>query len=229
MDVTVYETQTLDGVYSLSLHMTLKATISQMVQQTVIATEGDSLATSSTVSSATPVMATTILSSVIPSVSTSVEPSSFGTSSSSSQSSQSTPEATPPSAAQMSTGSIVGIAVGSIAALVLLVTFLLFAFGFRIRQARRRGGTVITEHKKHQRAAAVAPASQNGKAELEDAGYTRRLERLYDGARPELEGSNPRKTGWRAFSITSWRRGPRAGPAELDAETVTQEPHELPA
>ncbi|KAI7775675.1 hypothetical protein LA080_006458 [Diaporthe eres] len=166
MEVTVYETQTLDGGYSLSLHMTLEATISQMVQQTVIATEGELLATSSTVSSATLLVATTVLSSIIPPVFASVEPYSFNTSSSSPQSSQSTPEGTPPSAAQMSTGSIVGIAVGSIFALVLLVTFLLFAFGFRIRQARRRSDTGITEHKKNQRAASVAAASQNGKAEL---------------------------------------------------------------
>lgn len=129
----------------------------------------------------------------------------------------------------MSTGSIVGIAVGSIAALVLIVTFLLFAFGFRIRQARRRGDTGITEHKKNQRAASVAAASQNGKAELEDAGYTRRLERLHDGAKPELEGSRPRKTGWRAFSIMSLTRGPRPVVAELDAGTVIHGPHELPA
>lgn len=224
MVVTVYETQTPDGWDGLGLMTTLeRSTITQMVQQTVTATEGDSIATPSTVSTGTIIVDTATFSSI------SVEPSRFSTSSSSSQTSQSTPTRNKPSAAQMSTGSIVGIAVGSIAALVLLVTFFLFAFGFRIRRGMRRSDTGIAEHKKNQGAAAVAPGFQNGKAELEDVEYTRRLERLHDGTKPELEGSNLWKTGWRAFSIGSLKLGPRPGATELDAGTLIQGPHELPA
>ncbi|KAG6362353.1 hypothetical protein INS49_010583 [Diaporthe citri] len=228
MVVTVYETQTPDGWDGSSLLTTLeRATITQVVQQTPTATDGASVTTLSTAPTA--IMASTRLSSVTTPVPTSAEPSSFSTSSSTSLSTQSTSAGNPPKAAQMSTGSIVGMAVGSVASLILLVTFLLFAFGFRLRRARRRSDDGIIEQKKSQQAAAGAPGSHNGKAELEDAAYTRRLERLHDGAKPELEGSRPRKAGWRAFSLRSLKRGLRPGVAELDAGTVTQGPHELPA
>lgn len=230
MVVTVYETQTPDGWDGLSSLTTLeRATITQVVQQTATATEGDSIATALTISSGALTLETATPSSVVTPASTSVEPSSFSTSSSSPPPSQTASEEDPPKAAQISTGSIVGIAVGSIAASVLLVVLLLFAFGFRIRRPRRRSDNEIMEHKQNQRAAAGDRGSQSAKAELEDAGYTRRLETLHDGAKPELEGSGPRKSGWRAFSIKSLKRGPRTGVAELDAETAAKGPHELPA
>ncbi|KAJ0114239.1 hypothetical protein J7T55_010626 [Diaporthe amygdali] len=137
-----------------------------------------------------------------------------------------------PSSAPLSTGSIVGIAVGSIAALVLLISFLLFAFGFRIRRAKWRGDPNSTEEPKlsdNKGAAAGGPTPHHGKAELEDAEYTRRLERLHDGGKPELEGDRPRKSGWGAFSIKSMtKRGSRPAPAELDTRPMTSGPHELP-
>lgn len=214
MDSTVSEIQTLDEWVGFSTTIQWETTVH--VDTTDLW-------------EATTVLAdTTSLSSVVTPVPPSVESSGSSTSSSSSPSSQSTPTGDPPRAAQLSTGSIVGIAVGSVAALVLFFTFLFFAFGFRIQRARRRNDNGIIEHKKNQPAAAVTPGSQNGKAELEDAGYPRRLEMLHEEAKPELEGSRIRKTGWRAFSIRSLRRGPGAGVAELDAGFVTRGPHELP-
>lgn len=121
---------------------------------------------------------------------------------------------------------------GSIAALVLLVLFLLFAFGYRIRRAKWRGDPNSTEEPKlsdNKGAVAGSPMPHHGKAELEDAEYTRRLERLHDGEKPELEGDRPQKNGWGAFSIRPMKkRGSRPAPAELDTRPVTLGPHELP-
>lgn len=98
-----------------------------------------------------------------------------------------------------------------------------------MRRGNQRGHTEIPEPSQDQAAAIRTSGDEGGKAELEDAGYTRRLERLHDGAKPELDGSKPSKTGWRAFSIRSLKRGSRPGAAELDAGPVTEGPHELPA
>lgn len=229
MVVTIYETQTPDGWDGTGALTTLdRSTIIQVLQSTITASEVDTVSILSTASSETSIVGTTILSSVTSPVLASTE-SSVSTSSSGSTSGQSSPTSNPSGTARISTGSVVGIAVGSIAALVLLVTFLLFAFGFRVRRAKRLSHTWITKPKEDQGEAAGASGAQNGKAELEDAGYSRRLERLHDGAKPELDGSKPRKTGWRAFSIRSLKRGPRPGAAELDTGAVTQGPHELPA
>lgn len=196
---------------------------------TTPSTVRDSVTTPSTISTGPSTEGTTILSSATNAVSASAGSSSVSTSSSDSTFAQSTSTSNSSSAAQLSTGSIVGIAVGSIAALVLLVTFLLFAFGFRVRRAKRRSDTGTTEQNEGQDAVHGVSGAQNGKAELEDPGYTRRLERLHNGAKPELDGSKPRKTGWRAFSIRSLKRGSRPGVAELDAGTGTPGPQELPA
>lgn len=228
MVVTVYETQTPDGWDGLGLLTTLeRATITQVVQQTITATEGDEVVTSTLLGTTT--LETTSLPTTIHESSTSSDSSSFRASPSSSASSQSPPATELPRSTQMSTGSIVGIAIGSAAALGLLATCILFAFGFRIRRAKRLGGTEVLERRGKQRLAIEVPDGQNGKAELEDAAYTRNLERLHDGAKPELDGSKPRKTGWRAFSIRSLRRGPRSVIAELDPGVVIHGPHELPA
>lgn len=77
--------------------------------------------------------------------------------------------------------------------------------------------------------AVSAPDGPHSKAELPDADYTLRLERLHDGAKPELEGSRPRKSVWGVFSIRSVRkRGPRQVAAELESEPTVSGPHELP-
>lgn len=235
MVVTVYETQTPDGWTGTGVLTTLeRATITQVVQQTATATEGDGALALSTVSSGTSIDGTTTLPTAIMASTASAESSSSIMSSSGSiaSSSDSTFDQSPStrdssSTAQLSTGSIVGIAVGCIAAIVLLITFLLFGFGFRVRRAKLHPG--ITEPKEGQGAVDGVPGVQGGKAELEDAEYTRRLERLHEGAKPELDGSGPRRTGWKAFSIRSLKRGSRPGAAELDAGTGTQGPHELPA
>lgn len=57
----------------------------------------------------------------------------------------------------------------------------------------------------------------------------RGLKKMHDGAKPELEGSTPRRTRWRAFSLRSLKQGSGPSVAELDAGTVTREVHELPA
>lgn len=228
MVVTVYETQTPDGWDGLGLLTTLeRATITQVVQQTITATEGDEVVTSMVLG--TTILETTSLPTTINESSTSSGSSSFRASPSSSASNQSLPATGLPRSTQMSTGSIVGIAIGSSAALGLLTTCILFIFGFRIRRAKRLGGIEVLERKGKQRLFVEIPDGQNCKAELEDAAYTRKLERLHDGAKPELDGSKPRKTGWRAFSIRSLKRGPRPGIAELDAGIIIHGPHELPA
>lgn len=235
----VYEAQISaewDGLGPLTILE--RATITQIVQRQATATGALSMATPtsepvstsltpetipSTLSSETTTADTTSLTSAIDDSPTSIYPSS------STASSQPPAATNLPSTARLSTGAIVGIAIGSIAALILLVTCLLFAFGFRIRRAKGQGQTEIAEPNEEQRPAIGASGDDGGKAELEDAGYTRRLERLHDGAKPELDGSKPRKTGWRAFSIRSLKRGSRPGVAELDAGPVTKGPHELPA
>lgn len=144
-----------------------------------------------------------------------------------------TPSSTHTSAStQLSTESIVGIAIGSIAAAILLVLGLLFALGFRVQRAawrRHIKRPEIPEARNEHPVAALAADDPHGKAELPDADYTRRLERLHDGAKPELEGSRPRKLVWRVFSIRSVRkRGPRQVAAELETEPTASGPHELP-
>lgn len=209
MDSTVSEIRTLDERVGFSTTFQWETTVqvdtTDLWEATTVQVDTTDLWEATTV-----LADTTRLSSVVTPMPTSVESSGSSTTSSSSPSSQSTPAGNSSRAAQLSIGSIIGIAVGSIAALVLLITFLLFAFGFRIRRASQRSNKGIMEHENNQRAAAVTPDSQNGKAELEDAGYPRRLEMLHEEAKPELQGSRPRK-------------------AELDAGTVTRGPHELPA
>lgn len=170
MVVTVYETQTPDGWSGLGELTTLeRATITQAVQQTVTATE-DQATAQSTASLRTITLGTASGTTATTQPSTSATPSSFITSLSSSESSQSTPASTttPSSTAQISTGSIVGIAIGSIAAIVLLVTCLLFAFGFRIRRAKRRDLIEITEPNEEQRPSIGTSGDDGGKAELEE-------------------------------------------------------------
>lgn len=134
---------------------------------------------------------------------------------------------------QLSIASIVGIAIGSIVAAILLVLCLLFALGFRIHRAtwRRHGQRTETPQLKYERPAAVsAPGGSHGKAELPDADYLRRLERLHDGAKPELEGSRARRTVWEFFSIRSMSRSsPRQIPTELATKPPTPGPYELPS
>lgn len=228
MVVTIYETQTPDGWDGLGTLTTLeRATITQLVQQTITSTEGGEPYRVTLLG--TTISETTSLPTTINESSTSSDSSSFRASVSNSASSQSPTATELPRPAQMSTGSIAGIAIGSAAALGLIATCILFAFGFRIRRAKRLGGIDVLERRGKQRLAIKIPDGQNGKAELEDAAYVRRLERLHDGAKPELDGSKPRKTGWKAFSIRSSKRGPRSVIAELDAGVVIHGPHELPA
>lgn len=139
-----------------------------------------------------------------------------------------------PSSTQLSTGSIVGIAIGSIVAVILLVLCLLFVLGFRLQREkwRRRGtptGTPELRENSRSQAAVSSPSGQHAKAELEDAEYTRRLDRLQDGVKPELEGSRPWRSVWRVFSTRSGRKqGPQVAAAELGADYVAPDPHELP-
>lgn len=140
-----------------------------------------------------------------------------------------------PTSPQLSTASIVGIALGSVAAAILLVICLLFALGFRIRfriqrekWQRHSTPTKTTELQDEDRVTAFIPGSQHVKAELEDTEYTRRLERLQDGAKPELEGSRPRKSVWKVFSIRSVKKqGPRQVNAKLGSDPMASGPHEL--
>lgn len=167
---------------------------------------------------------TTLTPAVFTSIDQSANPSAFATP---------TPIPThTPTSTQLSTASIVGIAIGSVVAVILLVFCLLFVLGFRIQRAawRRHSQRSKTPEPRDEHPVAVsAPNVSHGKAELPDADYTRRLERLHDGAKPELEGSRPRKSVWRVFSIRSVRkRGPRQVAAELETEPTASGPHELP-
>ncbi|KAH8748615.1 hypothetical protein F5883DRAFT_238396 [Diaporthe sp. PMI_573] len=132
----------------------------------------------------------------------------------------------------LSTGSIAGIAIGSIAGAILLVLCLLFALGFRIRRAKwRRHGTAneAPEPRDEYTAAVATSGSPYDKAELPDAEYIRRQERLHAGAKPELDGSTARRLVRRLLSIGSLsRRGTRHAPAELGTEPPASGPHELP-
>lgn len=138
-----------------------------------------------------------------------------------------------PTSRQLSIASIVGIAIGSIAAVILIVLCLLFALGFRVQRATWRRHSQRTEmpQPKYERPSAVsAPGGPHGKAELPDADYLRRLERLHDGAKPELEGSRARRTVWEFFSIRSVSRSsPRQIPTELATKPPTPGPYELPS
>ncbi|KAL1851074.1 hypothetical protein Daus18300_012683 [Diaporthe australafricana] len=138
-----------------------------------------------------------------------------------------------PSSRQLSTGSIVGIAIGSVAGLILLILLVFFALGFRIQRERsRRHGTTTEapELRDEHHATGATSGAPHGKAELADAEYTRRLERLHNGAKPELDGGPVRKLAWRLFSTIGSvsRREMRQVPAELGTQPPTPGPHELP-
>lgn len=163
-----------------------------------------------------------------------IQTTSSATSGASSPSAAASPSASTTQSAsptQLSAGSIAGIAVGSIVALILAVAILLFALGFRVRRGKWSGRAEATgDQSAAQAAGGKSPGGdQQRKAELEDSEYTRRLERLHDGAKPELEGGWLRRAGRRAFSARSAKSQPRPAPAELGTRPVTGGPYELPA
>ena len=130
------------------------------------------------------------------------------------------------------TGSIAGIAIGSVVAAILLGLCLLFFVKFRIvytKRQRHSTPTEVPEPRDEHTAVVATSGSPYDKAELPDAEYIRRQERLHDGAKPELEGSTARKLVRRLLSIGSAsRRGSRHVHAELGTEPPASGPHELP-
>lgn len=104
---------------------------------------------------------------------------------------------------QLSTGAIAGIAVSI--ALIVILPPLLIACGFRIRRPKWRTKIATTGLKANQSKAATGGSlgGQPRKAKLEIGGYTIRLERLHDRAKPEPEGSRPQKAKQKALPIES--------------------------
>lgn len=86
-----------------------------------------------------------------------------------------------------------GIAVSI--ALIVIIPSLLIACGFRIRRPKWRTNTATTGLKTEQRKVEIGGSlvSKPRKAEFEVGGYTIRLERLHDRAKPEPEGSRPQE------------------------------------
>ncbi|KAG8158277.1 hypothetical protein KVR01_012038 [Diaporthe batatas] len=156
------------------------------------------------------------------------QPASSAASATEPQSSTHTPNST-----QLSIGAIVGISIGSIVAAIILAVCLFVFLGFRIQRSkrRRRRGTPteVPEPRGQFPASTTTPGGPRGKAELPYEEYTRRMERLHEGAKPELEGSKARRSVWGFLSIRSASRSePRQVPTELWTEPPDPGPHELP-
>lgn len=120
---------------------------------------------------------------------------------------------------------------GSVVAGILIIVCLLFTLGFRIQRAQWRRHTApnkAPELRDENPKTTSNSGDAYSKAELADAEYTRRLDRLHNGAKPELEGSK-RPSSARGFFSTKpvSNKGPWQGAAELGTETSTSGPHEL--
>ncbi|KAG8160764.1 hypothetical protein KVR01_009028 [Diaporthe batatas] len=201
MVVTTYETKT-DGKDGLGLLTTL-----ERASPTVTVTGALELSTISDLSEET----------AIPPTSTAQTSSATRTSSPGPISTSTTA----PSPTQLSTASIVGIALGSVAGGVLVLVCLLFAFGFRVQCAKRRRHITPTE--------APQLTDDHPAAELADSEYLKKVERLHKGTKPELEGSTTLESLWGLFSARPLRTGGlRGDAAEIAAGPLNSVPHELP-
>lgn len=120
---------------------------------------------------------------------------------------------------------------GSVVAGILIIVCLLFSLGFRIQRSQWRRHTApnkAPELRDENPKATSNSGDAYSKAELADAEYTRRLDRLHNGAKPELEGSKLPNSARGFFSTKPVsKKEPWKVAAELGTETSTSGPHEL--
>jgi hypothetical protein len=129
--------------------------------------------------------------------------------------------------------SIIGIAIGSVIVAILLGILLFFLLRSHNIPEQRKNHVMRQEDpetRSKYTGAVTLFTGQYGRAELPDAEYIRMIERLHEGAKPELEGSKGRRSIWQFFSIRSANRsGPLAPqvPTELGTKPPTPGPYEL--